>query len=156
MRRHLALLGLALALSIIIGTVIVTANMGNTVEVDVWIWPQFLTVEGFDHYHSHSSSEWVIAFIQLPRDYNTRDVDMASITLQVSGGSVPVSHYYAIWGRIIAAKFDRTEVVDLIRTSIGHITPQPMHKVTLVVTGDLQDGNVFRGQDTITVFFVDE
>jgi len=98
----------------------------------------------------------VIAFIQLPRDYNTRDVDMASITLQLNGGSVPVSHYYAIWGRIIAAKFDRTEVVDLIRTSIRHITPQPMHKVTLVVTGDLHDGNIFRGEDTITVFFVNE
>jgi len=139
-----------------IGMALVTGNTVNVVKVDVWIWPQFLTVDGYDDYQSHGFGEWVTAFITLPRDYSTRDVDLASITLQVNGGgSVPVSHYYAILGRIIVAKFDRAQVIDLLRASMGHMTPYPVQKVTLVVTGDLHDGNVIRGEDTITVYFVD-
>jgi hypothetical protein len=156
MRKHLALIGLGLAFSIMLGIALVTGHTANVVHVDVNIWPRFLTVDGYDWHHNHSFDEWVIAFIQLPRDYSTRDVDLASITLQVNGGgSVPVSHYYAILGRIIVAKFDRAQVIDLLRTSMGHMTPYPVQKVTLVVTGDLHDGNVIRGEDTITVYFVD-
>lgn len=156
MRKHLALIGLGLAFSIMLGMALVAGNTVNVVHVDVCIWPRFLTVDAYDCHHSHSFGEWVIAFITLPRDYNTRDVDLASITLQVSGGSVPVSDYHTIWGRFIVAKFDRAEVVDLLRASIGHMTPHPIQRVTLVVMGNLRDGNVIRGQDTITVYFVDE
>jgi hypothetical protein len=136
-----------------IGMTLVAGNTVKVVQVDVLIWPRFLIIDG--HY-SHSFNEWVIAFIQLPRDYNTGDVDLASITLQVNGGSVPVSIYHTIWGRFIVAKFDRAEVIDLLGASIGHMTPYPMHRVTLVVMGNLHDGSVIRGQDTITVFYADE
>jgi hypothetical protein len=156
MRKHLALIGLALAFSIMTGMALVTANMDNVVKVHVYIWPQFLTVDGHDYCHNHGFGEWVIAFIQLPRDYRTRDVDLTSIALQVNGGTVPASKYYAIWGRIVVAKFDKAEVEALLRASMEHMTPHPVQKVTFVVTGDLRDGNVFRGTDTITVFFVDE
>jgi len=156
MRKHLALIGLGLAFSIMLGIALVTGHTANVVHVDVNIWPRFLTVDGYDWHHNHSFDEWVIAFIQLPRDYSTRDVDLASITLHVSGGNVPVSIYRTIWGRFIVAKFDRAEVIDLLRASIGHMTPHPIQRVTLTVTGDLHDGNVIRGQDTITVYFMDE
>jgi len=99
--------------------------------------------------------EWVVAFIELPRGYHARDVDLSSITLQVLLGSVPVSKCYTVWGRIIFAIFDRADVVDLIVASVGHMAPYPVQRVKLVVMGDLFDGNVFRGKDTISVFFAD-
>jgi hypothetical protein len=103
LRKHVALIGLGLALSVMIGMAFVTANMGNVVEVYVWIWPQWLTIDGYGYYRSQGFGEWVIAFVELPRDYSAKDVDLSSITLQVNGGSVPVSTYYSIWGRIIVA-----------------------------------------------------
>jgi len=135
-----------------IGIAFVTANTDNVVKAHVWIQPQRLTIDG---HKCARFGEWVTAFIQLPKNYSIRDIDLASITLQVNGGNVPASNHYATHGRIIVAKFDRAEVTYLLRTMEGHMTPHPMQKVTLVIMGNLRNGNVFRGEDTINVFFAD-
>lgn len=57
-------------------------------------------------------------------------------------------------GEGLLSLFDRAEVISLLRLSMEHMTPHPPQRVTLVVMGNLHDGNVFRGEDAITVFFV--
>ena len=150
MRNNIILIGLCLMLSAMIGIAFVTASQDNVVKAHVWIQPQRLAIDGHECPHL---DEWVTAFIQLPKKYRARDIEPATITLQVNGGEVPASNHYATHGRIIVAKFDRTEVTCLLNRMVGHMMPQPMQKVTLVITGDLCDGNVFKGEDTINVFF---
>jgi len=150
MRNHIILTGLYLMLPAMIGIAFVTASQDNIVKAHVWIQPQRLTIDGHECPHL---DEWITAFIQLPKKYRVRDIEPASITLQVNGGEVPASNHYAAHGGIIVAKFDRTEVTCLLNTMVGHMMPQPMQRVTLVITGNLCDGSVFRGEDTINVFF---
>jgi hypothetical protein len=133
-----------------IGIAFVTAGVDNVVKAHVWIQPQQLTIDGYECPHL---DEWVTAFIQLPKEYSVGDIEPASITLQVNGGNALSSSHYATHGRIIVAEFDRIEVTCLLSTMIGHMTPHPMQKAALVITGNLRDGNVFRGEDTINVFF---
>ena len=152
MRNHTILMGLALTLSLMISMAFVLANTNKVIEAHVWIHPQRLTI---DEHEWPLHSPWVTAFIQLPKNYSARNIDPASITLQVNGGTVQASNRHAILGRIYVAKFDRAEVNDLLRTLIGHMMPHPMQKVTLVIMGNLRDGTIFRGEDTINVFFED-
>jgi hypothetical protein len=70
-------------------------------------------------------------------------------------GNVTLSQYHIFWRKIFIAKFEKAAVIDLLYPMIEHMTPHTMQKVTLVVTGNLRDGKIFRGEDTILVFLCD-
>jgi hypothetical protein len=157
-------------LSIILGTQLATAHMNNgVIPAKVNIWPRVLCIQNYScnndfSGNSKSSSEcesllecdgWITAFVRLPRKYDVRDIDPSTVTLQVMEGSVPLSRYRIFWRTIFIAKFDRDAVIDLLCPMLGHMTPHVKQKVSLVVTGNLFDGQSFRGEDTILVFLGD-
>lgn len=99
------------------------------IEASVDIKPDTLNLK--------SNGRWVTAFIALPDGYDVNDIDVGTVLLE---GTVP-----AAWGKVqdgvLMAKFDREDVQDLVSPG----------EVTLKVTGELSDGTVFEGSDTIRV-----
>jgi hypothetical protein len=160
----------------IVGTQLATAHMNtNVVRAKVSIWPNLLCIgscycdgdctnniasfgeceSACEFGTSCARGGWITAFIRLPKEYDAKDIDPLTVTLQVMGGSVPVSKYNVFWRAVFIARFDRAAVVDLLCSMLGHMAPNMKQKVTLVVTGNLLDGKSFRGEDTIRVFFLD-
>lgn len=173
MRKHTLWIVLALILSLTIGTQLVTAHMNSSVvRAKVVIWPRSLCIhydycndgcsggsESRSGYENSCECEWtctrrgwIIAFVRLPKQYDARDIDPWTVTLQVMGVSVPVSNYRVFWKRIFLARFDKAAVIDLLCAMIGHMAPHEKQEVTFVVTGNLLDGKIFRGEDRVRVF----
>jgi hypothetical protein len=153
MRKHMILFGVVLALSLMIGMQVVIARTNAyIIPAEVKIWPHWLCLE--DYFHGM----WITAFIRLPKEYDVKDINASTVTLQVFGNNVPVSKYYILSARCfretLIARFDRASVVNLILTQIQHMAPHATQQVTLVVTGNFYDGRIFRGKDTIFVFLM--
>jgi hypothetical protein len=141
-------------LAVAIGTQLATACMNtNVIHAKVNIWPSLLLIRG-DYCEDDG---WITAFIRLPAKYYVRDIDPSTVTLTVemTGGCVPLSEHRIFWRKVFIAKFDRNAVIDLLCPMLEHMAPHEKQKVTLVVTGNLFDGKSFRGEDTIRVILWD-
>ncbi len=75
-------------------------------------------------------------FLELPVPYSVRDIDISTVTLQKA---------HAVSGRVA----NNTLNLKFRRNELQHIAPG--EQVELRMQGELADGTLFRGKDTITV-----
>jgi uncharacterized membrane protein len=120
--------------------------MADVIAADVNIDPDSLLLK------EHGVGNWITAYIKLPEEYDVKDIDVASVTLDVLGHHVLVSKYN-IQGEVLMVKFDRALVISFLWSMIEHMSPRVKQEVTLKVTGNLYEGDAFEGSDTIRVFF---
>ena len=146
MRKLVVLTVLVLTLSLMIWTQFVTSVSANVITASVKIDPDALLLREGGY------GNWITAMIRLPDGYDTGNIDVSSVALEVMGSEVPVSMYEA-QGNKLMVKFDRALVISLLLPMTGHMSPHVKQEVTLEVVGTLFDGNTFRGSDTIRVFF---
>ena len=91
-----------------------------------------------------SKGKWLTCYIWLPDDYNVSDIEPNSILLQLENEPNAIEADW-LWfeegDEVAMAKFSRSEVQEML--SVG--------EVELTVTGQLIDGTIFEGTDTIRV-----
>lgn len=122
-----------------------------------------LTIYGFEHpsiipatvdikpdtLNLKSNGRWVTAYIELPEDYDVSNIYVSSILLEdiIPAESHPIERgdYDSDGIPDLMVKFNRTILQNLLkeRNQTGY--------VSLNVTGNLNDGTSFEGQDTIRV-----
>lgn len=99
--------------------------------------------------NSRSRGKWIVAYIELPEDY---DVNYISVFTIMLNDTVPAEmHPVGIGDEDgdcildLMVKFNRTELVSWIYNELGIL----YGKITLTITGKLYDGTPFEGTDTI-------
>jgi uncharacterized repeat protein (TIGR02543 family) len=115
----------------------------DIIRANVVIRPDTLNLKADD-------DDEIIAYIDLPRPYREADIDVATVKLEVMGTEVPAmmihisrfAHYdHRAPGWII--KFSRQAVISALRGRTGNIV--------MTVSGELKDGTIFSGSDTVKV-----
>jgi hypothetical protein len=114
----------------------------------LWFWPP---------------RRWVWARVELPKGYSVDDIDDASVTLEVVGADPAVSvmaetgaNNAAVCGK--TGDDDGDGILDRTfkfrRPGIKHVLKQmrARENMTVMVSGTLADGTVFRGTDTVRTF----
>lgn len=152
MRKQTVSTALALAFSLIIWIQLMTAQVrANVISADVNIDPDMLNL--------NSNGRFVTVYIELPEDYNVRDILLETVRLQGIPAITDLTYGFVknpevmdhdgdgILERMV--KFDRAAVITLL---IEHMSPHVKHEVPLTVTGELSNGEDFKGSDTIKVF----
>jgi hypothetical protein len=100
-----------------------------------------------------SKGKWITAYIELPEGYDVADINVSSILLN---GTVPaelrptaIGDYNSDGIPDLMVKFDRQATVNLILQNCD-LTGM-FGTATLTVTGNLNDGTLFMGSDTIKI-----
>jgi probable HAF family extracellular repeat protein/predicted outer membrane repeat protein len=86
-----------------------------------------------------SKGKWITCYIWLPEDYNVTDIDPNSVFLESEIQAEPL--YIDEQKQVAIAKFSRSEVHAILYVG----------EVELTITGQLIDGTVFEGTDTIKI-----
>ena len=124
------------------------AGLGNMHAVDniefyrpipasIRILPKALNMKG--------RGRWVRAFISLPDGVNIDDIDPSLVRM----AGIPADKVWVFRGRCVA-RFDRSEVIDYIRSTPEYDAGARFFSITLTVTGEV-GGTMFCGRDTIKV-----
>jgi hypothetical protein len=108
----------------------------TTVEAAIDINPDTLNLR--------SKGKWITCYIEWPEEYDVADIDVGSILLE---GLLEVQHS-DVQDDVLMVEFDRQDVIAYIELVLGI---EPPADVTLMVTGELNDGTPFEGSDTIRV-----
>jgi len=127
---------------------VVRAQIPATMDID----PNTLNLQ--------SKGEWITCYIELPEGYNVSDIDIYSIRLNntfpmslLPKPPVPVPTEIGDYDNDgipdLMVKFNRTVLTSHIYHTLG-IT---YGDVTLKITGNLTDGTLFEGKDTVKVIF---
>jgi hypothetical protein len=103
------------------------------IEAVVKIRPRTLNLQ--------SKGRWIMCVIRLPEDYNVADIDPNSILLE---DEIPADRVW-LQDEFAVVKFSRSALQKLL-TDLE--TPA---EVELLVSGELSDGTIFEGTDTIRV-----
>jgi len=129
-----------------VGFIITETNIWEPVPAivaKVFIVPRFINLKSY--------GKWLLAFIELPKGYKVKDIDLSTI---VMNGTIPIKGKAIIIGkRLLLARFDRSEVISLIRNGASSKTKTRFITVTLTITGKLKDGSIFQGSDKVRAFF---
>jgi len=99
-----------------------------------------------DTLNMKSNGQWITAYITLPEGYSVEDIVLEKVHL--NGIS-------AVWSDIqngvYMAKFDRALVQTSLTNEPDYETAPKFYDITLTVTGELTNGALFQGTDTIIV-----
>ncbi len=110
---------------------------------EVHITPKSLNLE--------SQGKWITARIETPEGYNSQDIEPSTIMLN---NTIPAEIKGKIRSRL-TVRFDRAAVIEYVNSHTDWSTPErtkPLtYKVTLTVTGILNDGTPFEASDTIGI-----
>ncbi len=108
-----------------------------------------------DTLNQKGNGEWVTCYIELLEGYNVADIVINSILLNevIPAEEWPweVGDYDGDNIPDLMVKFDRAEVMNLFGESIDYEEGIKFYEVTLTVTGELTDGTMFEGEDTVKV-----
>jgi hypothetical protein len=88
-----------------------------------------------------SRGRWMLVTVQLEADYDIEDIDVDSIALNSEIKPVLV-RAFGRWRKLFAI-FRRSELQDMLSGAGG--------SALLIVSGNLEDGTLFQGEDTIKV-----
>ena len=98
-----------------------------------------------------SKGKWVACCIELPEGYDVSDIDASTIMLDemVSAESEPAT----VTPRFMRVRFSRAEVTSYIFANVDmtELSEERFMTVTLTVTGYLNDGTPFRGDDAVRI-----
>lgn len=103
-----------------------------------------------------SGGKWITAYIELPEGYDVNDIDISTIMLN-NTVSVDLDAPSAIGDYDndstpdLMVKFSRSEITDFIISVLG--TPGKFTSVILTVSGELNSGTSFEGNDTIKAIY---
>jgi len=97
-------------------------------------------------FNVRSDSRWVLAFIELSKDYKAIDVDGTSVMIN---NAVSITGKAVIIGkRWLLVRFNRS---DVISDALSAMRQRRFTIVTLTVTGKFKDGSSFEGSDQILI-----
>jgi len=100
-----------------------------------------------------SKGKWITAYIELPDGYNVSDIDFSNImlndTILAEPRRIAFGDYDSDGVPDLMVKFNREELASYI----CHLQEMKFGNVTLTITGNLTDGTLFKGSDTIRVLF---
>jgi len=122
------------------------------------IWYRYFTIGANvdidpDTLNLKSKGELISAYIELPEGYNVADINVSTVTLNdtVSAELKPtdIGDYDNDTVPDLMVKFDRAKVIRYILNSVD--IEERFMKVTLTITGKLNDGTPFKGSDTIKI-----
>ena len=94
-----------------------------------------------DMLNLRSKGRWIMCLIRLPEDYNVAEIDPNSILLE---GEIEAERVWFAEGFTVV-KFSRSAVKKMLAEL------EPPAEVELLVSGELSDGTIFEGADTIRV-----
>jgi len=89
-----------------------------------------------------SKGKWVTAYIELADEYNVTDINVDTVMLD----TIPAD-WGEVQGNFLMVKFDRQILIDYLSA-----IDQSSKEVTLTMSGELIDGSLFEGSDTILIF----
>jgi hypothetical protein len=96
-----------------------------------------------DTLNPRSKGKWVTVYIDLPQDYDVNDINLNSIELITSSGTVPVEETpTGVEDGTLMVKFDRQEVIGIL---------EPGEEILITVSGELNDETSWEGTDQIRV-----
>jgi len=107
-----------------------------------------------------SKGKWITCHIELPESYNVSDIDVSTITLNETVPAelypIEVEDYDQDGIPDLMVKFDRAKVIQFILSNLKYpaferVFPSLVIEAKLTVTGQLCDGTLFEGTNTIRV-----
>lgn len=116
---------------------------------------------GVDTAQWTTGGRWTTVHIELPEDYDADDIDASTIELNGTVAIAPdapvsLGDYDDDGIPDLTVKFDKTAVMPIIANAI--VSPDPESPVnfaitTVTITGTLQDGTSFKGNDSLKVVY---
>lgn len=93
-----------------------------------------------------SNGQWITAYITLPEGYNVEDIVLETVYLD----GIPVA-WSEIQNGVSMVKFNRTAIQSSVASEPDYESAPKSYDLMLTVTGELADGTLFEGSDTIRV-----
>jgi len=118
-----------------------------------WPWVSASVNINPDTLNLKSRGRWITAYIELPKGYDVKDINVSSIALNntILAEMRPTGFGDEDGDGItnLMVKFDRGDLIEYMLSSMDKT--EKFITITLTITGKLNDGTMFEGSNTITV-----